>query len=250
VRFALFRTYEELRALAAKIATERLALGPAPTMAQRTLAQYHAAYRDLQAVLLGVADAEATLAPAVGEWPVQQIVAHVIGAEMGFYGAIKYALDRHRSGDERTAEIPSEAWEQLIDMDEATYEAMMNSPLQELKSIHRTFHGRVLETFSKISDAELALPSVYWEGYELSLRFRLHRFDSHLRQHTVQLEKTLSLIGYPLKEAKDLVRLILAALAEAEGAIIGARDTGWELCQDAADTISARGAEIAGILAQ
>jgi hypothetical protein len=250
VRFALFRTYEELRELAANIATERPALGLAPSTAQRILAQYHAAYRDLQVVLLGIADAEANLAPAVGEWPVQQIVAHVVGAELGFYGAIKYALDRHRSGDERSAEIPAEAWEPMIGMDEAAYEAMMSSPLTDLQSRHSTFHDRILETFSNIGDAELALPSVYWEGYELSLRFRLHRFDSHLRQHTIQAEKTLSLIGYPFNEAKGLLRLIFAALAEAEGATIGARETGSELCQDAADAISARAEEIAGILAQ
>jgi hypothetical protein len=174
----------------------------------------------------------------------------VVGAQLGFYAATKYALDRHRSGDERSAEIPAEAWEPMIGMDEAASEAMMSSPLTNLQSRHRTFHDRTLETFSNISDAELALPSVYWEGYELSLRFRLHRFDSHVRQHTIQAEKTLSLIGYPFNEAKGLLRLIFAALAEAEGATIGARETGSQLFQGAADAISARAEEIEGILAQ
>ena len=44
VRFAFFRTYEELRQLAATMATERSTAGPAVTTAQRALAQYHAAY--------------------------------------------------------------------------------------------------------------------------------------------------------------------------------------------------------------
>ena len=54
VRFAFFRAYEELRSLAAVLITERTTLGKPITTAQRALAQYHAAYRDLQAVLIGV----------------------------------------------------------------------------------------------------------------------------------------------------------------------------------------------------
>ena len=78
---------------------------------------------------------------------------------------------------------------------------------------------------------ELALPSMYWEEYQLSLRFRLHRFDSHLRQHTVQVDKALVEIGQAPTEARRLLRLIYAALAAAFGAI------------------SARADEIAGVLA-
>ena len=83
----------------------------------------------------------------------------------------------------------------------------------------------------------------------MSLRFRLHRFDSHLRQHIIQVEKTLASIGYPINEAKSLLRHVFAALADVEGATIGARDTGWELCQVAAKKISERREEIAAILA-
>ena len=90
---------------------------------------------------------------------------------------------------------------------------------------------------------------MYWEGYDMSLRFRLHRFDSHLRQHTVQIEKTLEGIGRPPTEAKRLLRLIYAALAEAEGATIGAWDAEAALWQEAAETVAARAKEIAGILA-
>jgi hypothetical protein len=90
---------------------------------------------------------------------------------------------------------------------------------------------------------------MYWEGTELSLRFRLHRFDSHLRQHTVQVDKTLVQIGRPPTEAQRLLRLIYAALAEAEGATIGAWQAGAALWDEVAGAISARADEVAGILA-
>jgi hypothetical protein len=248
VRFALFRTYEELRETAARTATQRVSREQAPSTAQRILAQYHAAYRDLQAALLGLGDAEANLAPAVGEWAVRQIVAHAVGADVGFYGVVRYALDRHRSADGRPAEIPSEAWAPMIGMDDAAFESLMNSPLAQLESYHASLHDRILQAFSDISEDELALPSMYWEGYELSLRFRLHRFDSHLRQHIVQVDKTLPAIGYPPSEAKRLLRLIFAALAEAEGGTLGAWESGTETWRDVAETISARVDEIAAVL--
>jgi len=248
VRFAFFRTYEELRELAAKTAAERLAQRRAPSSAQSILAQYHGAYRDLQAALLGLSAEEADQAPAEEEWSVRQVVAHIVLADLGFFGVTMYALDRHRSGDGRPAEMPDEAWDAILGQDETTIRAILEGPLAALQSYHEAFHERVLRELSNIGDEELAAPSTYWEGYPLSLQFRLHRFDSHLRQHTVQIDKALeSLAGAP-GEAKRLLRLIYAAWAEAEGAAIGAWDVGTELREDAAASIAARSAEIASIL--
>jgi hypothetical protein len=248
VRFAFFRTYEDLRELAARTAAERLAHGPAMSTAQRILAQVHAAYRDLQAALLGIGPDEADRAPAAEEWPLRQIVAHIVGAELGFFAVAKYALDRHRGGDWRPAKIPDEAWEPLFGEDMALIDATLDGPLAGMRSYHEAFHERIVREFAGIGEEELALPSIYWEGYELSLRFRLHRFDSHLRQHTVQIDKTRESIGRSPNEAQRLLRLIYAALAEAEGATIGAPEINTELWQGTAETIATRTDEIAAIV--
>ena len=248
VRFAFFRTYEELRALAIELAVERRALGPAMTTAQHILGQYHAAYRDLQAALLGVGAEETDRPPAEGEWPLHKVVAHIVGAELGFFGVVRYALARHRSGDGRPAAIPDEAWDAIIGQDEASLVAMLDGPWEGIRSYYGTFHERVLLELADIRDEELEAPSMYWEGYALSLRFRLGRFDSHLRQHTVQVDKTLVAIGRAPNEARRLLRLIYAALAEAEGATIGAWDVGVERRRQTAEMVAARTEEIAGIL--
>jgi len=249
VRFAFFRTYEELRELATKTAAERSAHGPVASTAQRILAHYHLAYRDLQAALLGIGAVEADRAPAEGEWSLRQVVAHIVGADVGFFGVVKYALDRHRSGDGRPAEIPDEAWGDIIGEDMASFEAILDGPLAGIQSYHEAHHERVLRKFADISEEELAAPSTYWEGHEMSLRFRLHRFDSHLRQHVVQIDKTLESIGHSPNEAKRLLRLIYAALAGVEGITIGAWEAGAELRREVAERIAARASEIADILA-
>lgn len=249
VRFAFFRTYEELCELAAETASMRSALGPEMSTAQRILAQYHRAHRDLQATLLGAGEDAVGRAPAEGEWPVHKVVAHIVGADLGFFVVVKYALDRRRSGDEHPAEIPDEAWDTISGLDEASFQALVDGPFEDLESYYGTLHSRVLRELADIHEEELAAPSMYWEGYEMSLRFRLHRFDSHLRQHTVQVDKTLEAIGHTPNEARRLLRLIYGALADAEGATIGAWDVGQELRRTAAETITARADEIAAILA-
>lgn len=249
VRFAFFRTYEELRELAAKIAAERAASGPAPSTAHRILAQYHTAYRDLEAALLGVGSDQADLAPAEGEWSVREAVGHIARADVRFYVVTKYAWERHRTGDGRPADPPDEAVDEILGEELDAVDAILDGSLAEIRTYHAPFHDRILRELAGITDDVLPLPSTYWESGPLSIRFRLHRFDSHLRQHTIQVDKTLVDIGQPPSEAKRLLRLIFNALAEVEGAMIGAWDVGQELRATVAESITARAEEIAGILA-
>jgi len=248
VRFAHFRTYEELRSLAVTIADVRAVSGHAPTQAQRILAQYHTAFCDMQAALIGLSAADAERAPADGEWPIRQVVAHIAGADVGFYVAIRHALDRSRAGDNTPAPIPVDVWEALIGLDEPSFDAVMSGHWSDLLSYQQFFHQRILTDFSTITDAELDLPSKYWENQPMSVRFRLGRFDSHLRQHTVQIDKTLIAIGHAPTEARRLLRLIYAALGEAEGASLGAPDIIAQLSVPVAHSINAKAVELAAIL--
>ena len=74
----------------------------------------------------------------------------------------------------------------------------------------------------------------------MPIRFRLHRFEEHLRQHIVQLDKTLAVIRPPT-EAHRLVRNVYNALADIESAAAGAED----LVSASANVISERAAAIA-----
>ena len=89
VRFAFFRIAEELRTLAVRVRQARLAAGRPLTQAQNILAYYHAAYRDLNAAVLGLDEAGFTAPPAEGEWPVRRALAHILNADMGFYVVVE-----------------------------------------------------------------------------------------------------------------------------------------------------------------
>jgi hypothetical protein len=244
IRFAFFRTYEQLRELAVKIRHARGLTGVPLSAGQIILGQYHSAYLDLQSLLLGVDPELEERPPAEGEWPPRRILAHIVGGDLGFYVAIKFALVRHHQNLDPVAEISDETWLELAMLDEDHLDAVMKGPIAGLKNFHQDLHERILIEFADIRDGELGLLSRYWEKEPMALRFRLHRFDSHMRQHTIQLSKTLSALGFLPNEAKRLLRLINAALGEVEGELIGAGDIGEGLVGEVADIISARTDEI------
>ena len=225
LRFAFFRTYEELRQLAARLVSMRITAGMPPTTAQLCLAQYLAAFRDLQAVLLGVDDDLAKKIPAKGEWPVRQVIPHLLGAERSFYAITRYAVDRLRLEDDRPIAMPDEAFKEFWTSD--GFESLMSQgTLSALMTFYNRWHQTVIQEYTAVTEAELQAPSMFWESQSMPVEFRLHRFDAHLRQHTIHIEKILESLGCKPSETHRLLRLIYAALAQVEGSRIGAGEVG------------------------
>jgi len=244
IRFAFFVTLQELRQLAVTLSTLRTK----PTPAQHILRQYHAAYMDLQAALLGLSPEDAERAPADGEWPVRRVYAHILGAEINFTITVRYALEKHRAGTWTPERMSDEDEYRLAGMSEEQYRALSRGPLEEMLAYHREFHRATIEEFSKITDTELDLPSTFWEETRFPIRHRLHRYEAHFAQHTVQIDKTLAAIGQAPSESKRLVRKIQAALAEAEGLLIGVEKTDDTAILATASSISERTREISDLL--
>jgi hypothetical protein len=218
VRFAFFVTLQELRQLAVTLSTLR----PKPAQAQHILGQYHAAYLDLQAALLGLSNDEADRPPAEGEWPVRRVYAHILGTDLNFSLVIRFALERHRAGIWTPDKIPDQEADRLVGITDEHYLALTRGPLDEMLAYHRKLHPAIIEEFSVISDRELDYPSTFWEETRFSIRHRLHRYEAHFAQHTVQIDKTLAVIGLAPTESKRLLRKLYAALAEVDAQTIGA----------------------------
>jgi hypothetical protein len=214
LRFALLMTHHELRDLAVRLAAMR---ERQPTQAARILAQYHQAYRDMTAVLAAVRTEDLDRAPAEGEWPVRKVCDHMLGAEYGFLRVCRIALERHRDGKptEPTEDEWSASSAPYTKAREAATAPLATSGIDEIRSAFFEIHVRNLRELGDITDAELDLPSWFWDG-SMPIRFRLHRFEEHLRQHTIQLDKTLAGIGRAPTEAHRLIRNVYGALADVE----------------------------------
>lgn len=209
LRFALLMTHHELRDLAVRL----VAMGPLRTQAQAILAQYHQAYRDLTAVLATLRDDDLDRVPAPEEWAIRDVLEHMLGAEHGFLAVNVFALSRHRAGTFATQ--TEDDWK-AFRAPYAMPAGAVSGTVADIRDAFFTQHARVLRELDDVSDADLELPARFWEDTDMPIRFRLHRFEEHLRQHTIQLDKTLVAIGRPPTEAHRLVRNVYYALADVE----------------------------------
>jgi hypothetical protein len=60
-------------------------------------------------------------------------------------------------------------------------------------------------------------------GTAITVGFRLGRWSSHLREHTIQVDKTMTALGRQPREVDRLIRLVLGQYGRLE-AVIFARD--------------------------
>lgn len=244
IRFAFFVTLQELRDLAVALATFR----SRPTIAQHILSQYHTAYMDLQAAILDLSDGDAERGPAEGEWPVQKVYAHILGTEINFTITVRYALEGHRAGTWSPEKISDQDADRLAGISDEEFRTLIHGSLRRMVGYHRQLHQVIVDEFSNITDQELDLPSTFWEETRFPIRHRLHRYEAHFTQHTVQIDKTLVAIGQVPSESKRLLRKIYAALAEAEGWMIAAEKMDETAILGTASSISARTEEIERLL--
>jgi hypothetical protein len=244
IRFAFFVTLQELRDLAVTLAALRLER----TSAQHILSQYHAAYMDLQAALLGLSNEDAERTPAEGEWSVQRTYAHILGADINFTIVVRYALEKHRAGTWSMEKYSDPDADRLAGISEEEYLALIKGPLDGMVAYDRALHQQIIEDFSTITDQELDLPATFWEETRFPLRHRLHRYEAHFVQHTVQIDKALVAIGLAPTESRRLLRKVYAALAEVEGWMIGIENMDEAAILATASSISEQTKEIERLL--
>ena len=244
IRFAFFVTLQELRQLAVTLATRH----SKPTPARHILGQYHAAYMDLRAALLGISDDEAEKIPSEDEWQVRKVYAHMLGADFGFTATVRYALELHRADKWTHEPIPESEYPRLYAITEEEYDMLIEGSLSRMIAYHRDLHHRIIEEFSGIQENELDLPATMWEETRFPIRHRLHRYEAHFAQHTIQIDKTLLAIGQAPNESKRLLRKVYAALAEAENLMIGAEKMDDAVILETTSSINERTTEIERIL--
>lgn len=246
VRFAFLVTLQELRHLA--VTLSMLPLRSKPTPVQHILSQYHAAYMDLQAALLGLSSENAEKTPAEGEWSVRQVYAHMLGTEINFTITVRYGLEKHRVSAWTPEKVSDNDADRLAGISDEEYLSLINGAVEGMRAYHREFHAEIINEFSRITDEELDLPSTFWEETRFPIQHRLHRYEAHITQHTIQIDKTLVAIGQAPSESKRLIRKIYAALAEAEGMMIEAEKMDETAIRATESSISERTREIEGLL--
>jgi len=200
VRYALYRTIEDAQEVYVRVAAGEHA------ESRRILALAQRAFGSLRALLVGLPAALLDRAPRAGEWSIREIVVHVVAVEQRYALQTKYAVDRTDAEPIRIADskLPS---------------LTPTNTGGEIESLLARLGQARAETDRWLGDvppAGMPRPTL-WAGYEIDVRFRLHRFAAHIVEHTVQCEKTLFALGWQPTEGRQITRRLAAVVGEIEG---------------------------------
>ena len=234
LRYAFYRIFEDFERAGidaqAAVRASNLERGRAADL----IAPSTAARWDLQGILVQLPDAVWDADPGGGEWTVRQTIGHIIGGQRGYAAATAWWQAQALPVD---ANLPSAR--------PNVYEALPSDEEEEAGTPNE-LRARLDEVLDRSTERLAGLPpdrlayGTRWVGFALDIGFRLGRWSSHIREHTVQVEKTLVMIGHTPTEVDRLIRLILAAWGQAEAVVYGSADGGEAVTLLAAAAARAR----------
>jgi hypothetical protein len=179
---------------------EQAALSTAVSLPESTaiLALAQRAAGDLCGLLAGQPAELLDAVPTPGEWSIRRTLQHVIETEQNYRANTAYALAR--TDAEPLSLDPS----RRPRLDPAEVAGDGNAIVARLLHARDDTDAGV-GGGSALAPAEMLRPTT-WAGHEVDVRFRLHRFASHLVEHTIQCDKALAAMRRPPGEARRIVR--------------------------------------------
>ena len=211
IRYGFYRVYEVLEAATGEVTRTRIASGAVPAPATPLAAAATAARWDLHGLLAGLADEDLDRDPGRGEWSVRKTLAHIVGSQRSYAWFTAWWLTRaERPIDDFPPRAPDDLVAQLPD-DTYEGEGTLAAIRARLDEILDDSAGRL----GVLDDRALRVRA-RWSRYPVTVGFRIGRWASHLREHTVQVEKTLAMLEREPREVERLVRLVMAAWGRLE----------------------------------
>jgi hypothetical protein len=173
---------------------------------RRILALAQRAFGDLRGRLVGLPNDLLDKAPEPGEWSVREVLAHVINIEQRYAIQTAYAVERTDADPVRIAA------DRLPPVAAGGAGGDVGTLLARLAGERAATNRRL----GALPPATMTRPTV-WVHFNIDVRFRLHRFASHIAEHTIQCDKTLAALGERQTEARRIVRQIWMLVGELEG---------------------------------
>ncbi|MEP6693445.1 MAG: DinB family protein, partial [Chloroflexota bacterium] len=159
------------------------------------------AFGHLRGLLAGVDDELLDRAPAVGEWSLRETLVHAIGVERSYRANTQHALVR---SDDDTLTLPADRRPKPDPAD-------TSGGVLDILAAFATRRAETDAALAGLDSDQMVRPS-QWGPYEvphrIDVRFRLHRFASHIVEHTVQCEKAIASLGVTLNDPRAVVRAI------------------------------------------
>ncbi len=190
-------------------------------LAADLIAPAGAARWDLHGLLAPLSAADLDADPGGGEWSIRRTLGHVINGQRAYGWATAWWQEKAWAIDDPAlpAAPPEDVYAGLPEEDGSE----MAGSVGELRARLDAILDLSAECLAGLPEDRLAY-ATRWSGFAVTVAFRIGRWSSHLREHTIQVEKTLARLGRTPTEPERLVRLALAAYGRAEAVVLGQPD--------------------------
>jgi hypothetical protein len=215
VRYGCYRIHELLEEASWEIARGGAHAEPGrPEPAVPPLAAATTARWELRGALAPLPPAEWDADPGGGEWSIRRTVAHIIDGQRSYGWTTAWFLSR--AGRPDAGEYAPDGALPPEPDEERAADGPPGNVLARLDALV----DQAAECLASLDEAALAVPG-RWSGLPVTVDFRLGRLESHIREHTIQIDKTIAMLGLPTSEIGRLVRLILGTYGRLEALVFG-----------------------------
>lgn len=218
VRYGVYRLHELFERAEIEASRQLRVSGRDGGMAAAVIGPATAARWDLHGLLAPLTDDELDADPGGGEWSIRLTLGHTVNSQRAYGWSTAWWQERGFGLDD--PDLPPRVSEEVFAAlpDEETAEAA--GSLDDIR-------GRLDEILDLSAERLAGTPDdrlghgARWSGFAVPVSFRLGRWSSHIREHTIQIEKTLVMLGREPTEPERLARLTLAAYGRAEAVVFG-----------------------------
>ena len=218
VRYGIYRLHELFERAQVEAAQLLRTSGADGGQGAAIIGPATAARWDLHGLLAPLSDQEFDADPGGAEWSIRLTLGHIVNSQRAYGWSTAWWQERGFALDDPDLP-PSVGDEFFADLpDEETTEAA--GSLEEVRSRFDAILDLSAERLAGIPEERLA-HGARWSGFAVPVSFRVGRWSSHIREHTIQVEKTLAMLGRTPTEPERLARLTLAAYGRAESVVFG-----------------------------
>ncbi|HEV2036843.1 MAG TPA: DinB family protein [Candidatus Dormibacteraeota bacterium] len=163
---------------------------------------------DLHAVMLPLAESDLDADPGEEQWTIRKTLRHTLGAQ-DWFGRVLNDSVRLLAAD---APVPLDMPDQIL-ADFGPRPPYAKGTIPEILALFDTLMDRALTAVDELEVmGKLDVP-INWFGAPVTQGYFAHRQSAHLREHTIQIDKTLQLLGRTPTEAQRIARAQARAFA-------------------------------------
>ena len=212
VRNGFFRQYEALEDTRARIGSMVAGAVAIQAPARPLAGSTTAARWDLHGLLAPLTSEDLDRGTGNDEWTLRQTLAHIVNGQRAYFWYTSWWLARS-DADDFPPRVPEDVAKEFPE-EGSDGEGSLNDTRQRLDEVVDLSAG----TLGLASEDELAARARF-AGLPVDVRFRINRWSSHMREHTIQVEKTLGFINRPTTEVDRLLRMVAGAYGRLEEAV-------------------------------